>query len=154
MNRTMLTVTESANDLKHMFLHERDSRKRQRLHMLYLLASGHVARRSHLAPILGRNRSTISSWLALYEQGGLDALLAIYIPQGKAPALSPDQLDRLKQRLEHPDGFASYGEIQQWIEETLGVSMRYDAVHNLVHDKLKARPKVPRPSHEKKKPMS
>jgi hypothetical protein len=30
------------------------------------------------------------------------------------------------------------------------VSMKYDVVHNLVHDKLKARPKVPCLSHEKK----
>jgi transposase len=149
----MLTVTEPADDLKHMFLHERDSRKRQRLHMLYLLASGQVTRHSHLAPLLGRNRSTISSWLSLYEHGGLDALLAIYIPQGKPPALSPDQLDHLKQRLEQPDGFASYGEVQQWIADTFGVQMGYHAVHTLVHDKLNARPKVARPRHEKKMMM-
>ena len=55
-------------------------------------------------------------------------------------------------RLAHPDGFASYAPIQQWIHDTLGVSLKYDVVHNLVHDKLKARPKVPRLSHEKKTP--
>ncbi len=74
------------------------------------------------------------------------------MPAGKAPALTPEQLGQLQQRLAQPDGFASYGEIQQWIATTLGVSMGYHAVHTLVHDKLRARPKVARPSHEKKVP--
>jgi hypothetical protein len=30
------------------------------------------------------------------------------------------------------------------------VSLKYDVVHNLVHDRLGARPKVSRLSHEKK----
>jgi hypothetical protein len=52
--------------------------------------------------------------------------------------------------LTQPEGFASYGEIQHWIATTLGVAMGYHAVHTLVHDKLHARPKVARPSHENK----
>ncbi len=68
-------------------------------------------------------------------------------PPGKS------QLTQLQQRLEQPEGFASYGEIQQWIATTLGVEMGYHAVHTLVHDKLRARPKVARPSHEKKVPQ-
>ena len=73
-----------------------------------------------------------------------------HIPTGKTPALTPAQLAQLQQRLAQPEGFASYGEIQQWIVTTLGVQMGYHAVHTLVHDKLRARPKVARPSHEKK----
>ncbi len=80
----------------------------------------------------------------------MTALLDLYVPAGKAPALTPDQLAQLQQRLAQPDGFASYGEIQQWLATTFGVQMGYHAVHTLVHDKLRARPKVARPSHEKK----
>ena len=79
-------------------------------------------------------------------------MLDIYVPAGKAPALAPDQVEHLRQRLAHPAGFASYGEIQQWIATTFGVQLGYHAVHTLVHDKLRARPKVARPSHEKKVP--
>ena len=39
--------------------------------------------------------------------------------------------------------------IQQWIATTLGVTLGYHAVHTLVHAKLRARPKVARPSHKK-----
>ena len=150
MNRTMPIIHESADDLKARLQQERDPRKRQRLHLLYLLASGQARRRTQAAQLLGVERNTIGRWLTRYAQGGLETLLDIYIPTGKTPALSPAQLAQLQHRLAQPEGFASYGEIQQWIATTLGVQMGYHAVHTLVHDKLGARPKVARPSHEKK----
>ena len=150
MNRTMPAIHESADALKVRLQQARDHRKRQRLHLLYLLASGQARRRSQAAALLGVDRNTIGRWLTQYTQGGLDALLDIYVPAGKAPALAPAQLTPLQQRLAQPEGFASYGEIQQWIATTLGVQLGYHAVHTLVHDKLGARPKVARPSHEKK----
>src|SRR5918997_1939570 len=115
MNRTMPTIHESADDLKLRLQQERDPRKHQRLHMLYLLASGQARRRSQVAELLGLDRNTIGRWLTLYIQGGLTTLLDLYVPAGKAPALAPHQLEQLRQRLAHPEGFASYGEIQQWI---------------------------------------
>ena len=152
MNKTLPIIHESADDLKHRLQQERDPRKRQRLHLLYLLATGQARRRCQAAQLLGVERNTIGRWLTRYTQGGLDALLDVYVPAGKAPALAPQQLAQLQQRLAQPDGFASYGEIQQWIATTLGVQLGYHAVHTLVHDKLRARPKVARPSHEKKVP--
>jgi putative transposase len=150
MNRTMPTIQESADELKHRLQQEHDPRKHQRLHMLYLLASGQARRRGQVAALLGLDRNTIARWLRQYTPGGLAALLQLYVPAGKAPALSPPQREQLRQRLAQPAGFGSYGEIQQWIATTLGVRMGYHAVHTLVHDKLRARPKVARPSHEKK----
>ena len=153
MNRPMPVIHESADDLKSRLQQERDHRKRQRLHLLYLLATGQARRRSQAAALLGVDRNTVGRWLTQYRGGGLAALLAVYVPAGKRPALTPDQLAQLRQRLEQPEGFASYGEIQQWIAITFGVQMGYHAVYTLVHDKLRARPKVARPSHEKKVQM-
>jgi transposase len=150
MNKTLPPIHESAEDLKQRLHQERNQRQRQRLHALYLLASGQATNRSDVATLLGLDRNTIGRWLTQYRDGGLAALLAVYVPAGKRPALTPDQLAHLRQRLTQPDGFASYGEIQQWIATTFGVQMGYHAVHTLVHDKLRARPKVARPSHEKK----
>jgi len=150
MNKTLPIIHESADDLKQRLQQERDHRKRQRLHALYLLASGQAQNRSAVATLLGIERNTIGRWLTQYRDGGLAALLAVYVPAGQRPALTPDQVAQLRQRLQQPDGFASYSEIQQWIATTFGVQMGYHAVHTLVHDKLRARPKVARPSHEKK----
>jgi transposase len=152
MNKTLPIIHESADALKQRLHQEHDHRKRQRLHALYLLASGQAKNRSAVATLLGLDRNTVGRWLTQYRDGGLAALVAVYVPAGKRPALAPAQLAQLRQRLEQLDGFASYGEIQQWITTTFGVQMGYHAVHTLVHDKLRARPKVARPSHEKKVP--
>ena len=94
MNRIMPAIHESADELKTRLQQEHDHRKRQRLHMLYLLASGQ-ARRGHVAQLLGVDRNTIGRWLTRYTQGGLAARLAVYVPAGKAPALAPAPLTQM-----------------------------------------------------------
>ena len=119
MNKVVPTITESADELKALLKQERHHAKRQRIQLLYLLASGQARFRREAAQILGVDRTTVGTWLRLYETGGLPALLAIYIPAGKQPPLAPDQLAKLHQALQRPEGFASYGEIQRWIEVVL-----------------------------------
>jgi transposase len=150
MSYALPSIVESADDLKRRLRDERHPRKRQRLHLLFLIASRQVRSRSQLARVLGISRNTVVSWLTSYQHGGLDALLDLYVPEGKAPTLSPPQLEQLRARLAQPEGFVSYAEIQQWLHDTLAITMKYDTVHDLVHDRLGARPKVPRLSHEKK----
>jgi hypothetical protein len=64
--------------------------------------------------------------------------------------LSPVVMEALKERLRDPVGLAHYGEIHQWVEQEHGQRIKYRTLHRIVHDRLKARPKVPRPSHVKK----
>jgi len=151
MRKAVPTIHESAAHLKQLVQHERQPAKQQRLHALYLLASGQARYRHEVATLLGVDRNTVGRWLAQYDQGGLPALLAVYVPAGKAPALTPDQLAQLQQALAQPAGFASYGAIRQWIATTFGISLTYNAVHKLVRYKLRAKLKVPRPSHIKKR---
>ena len=150
MNTAVPRIHESAEDLKRLLNQERHPAKHQRLHALYLLASGQARSRITVAALLGVSRGTIGRWLAAYAQGGLAALLAIYIPAGKAAALSPAQRAQLQAALDRPEGFASYGAIQQWIAQEFGVQMGYHAVYKLVRSTLRAKLKVPRPVHEKK----
>jgi len=56
----------------------------------------------------------------------------------------------LRQRLAHPDGFASYKAIWQWLQRDYGLSIAYKTVHKLVRYRLRAKLKVPRKSHIKK----
>jgi Homeodomain-like domain len=78
---------EDAATLKQRLQREHDGRKRPRLQMLYLLVSGQAHTRRDVAQLLGVHRNTIGHWLAIYKAGGLDALLALYVPVGKP--LSP-----------------------------------------------------------------
>jgi transposase len=150
MRRKVPAIKEEGGALKQQMQGERDGRKRQRLHMLYLFASGQAQERQVAARLLGVERNTVGRWLSTYEQGGLEALLAVYIPTGKVAAVEGANLAQLQQALAQPQGFGSYGEIQTWLVQTLGIEMEYQAVHKLVRYKLGAKLKVARPSHPQK----
>ena len=151
MNKALPPIHESGAELKELLTREQRREKQQRLHALYLLATGQARSRITVASLLGVSRDTIGRWLTTYAQGGLAALLDSYIPAGKAPALALQHRTRLQVALARPEGFASYGAVQQWIADELGVQMRYHAVHRLVRYTLRAKLKVPRPVHIKKR---
>ena len=151
MRHPLPTISESADELKAHFTQERHPAKRLRLHALYLLASDQAHSRQEVARLLGVDRNTVGRWLTAYRDGGLAALLTVYVPAGKRKPLTPDQLQTLQHALAQPQGFASFGALQQWIAATFGVQLTYNATRKLVRYKLGAKLKVPRPSHQKKR---
>ena len=115
MRQAMPPITEQAADLKQRLRREHDRHKQPRLQMLYLLASGQARERQEVARLLGVHRNTIGRWLAVYAAGGLEALLATYVPPGKPVSLAPQVLASLEQALHRPEGFASYEALRQWV---------------------------------------
>lgn len=150
MSRAFPSITESSDELKAQMKQETEPLKRQRLHLLYLVASGQADSRTDAATTLGVHRNTVGRWLDRYEQAGLASLLQVTPPPGAVPALNADQVATLRDRLAEPNGFASYGEVQAWLKQTFGVDMKYQATHKLVRYKLGAKLKVARPTHPKK----
>jgi hypothetical protein len=53
MRKALPVITEVVETLKQRLQHERDGRKKPRLQMLYLLASGQAQRRREVAQLLG-----------------------------------------------------------------------------------------------------
>ena len=152
MNKSLPTITESFAALQRRLRMEPEAEKRQRLLALYLLASGQARSRLAVAQLLAVHRHTVSAWLTLYEGGGLKALLTIHKAPGKVSTLPPSVLEKLRARLTQPQGFASYGQIRQYLTQEHHLSLSYSAVHALVRYKLRAKPKAPRRSHPKKSP--
>ncbi|PDV98243.1 helix-turn-helix domain-containing protein [Candidatus Viridilinea mediisalina] len=150
MNRAAPSITESAEELKALLKAEDDTKQAQRLHMLYLFASNQVKTRKEAAAILGVHRDTIGAWVAQYAAGGRDALLDVYVAAGRAPSITPEVEVALREALANPSGFASYSEIVNWLWKEHGIRLAYSTVHTLVRYKLNARPKVARPSNQKK----
>jgi transposase len=150
MNRTIPLIQEDVTTLKRLLSQERDAGRQQRLHALFLLASGQARSRQQAATLLGVHRHTIGTWLSRYAAGGLPALLTIGKPPGTTPHLTAAQTEQVRAALARPEGFASYGAVQAWIAQTFGVRMSYAAVHKLVRYRLGATLKVTRPSHLKK----
>ena len=151
MNKKVPEITESAADLKGLLRQAKKKHEIQRLNALYLLKSGTAKNRVEVAKILGVDRTSVGTWLAAYETGGLQKLLKRGYAPGRVPILTETQQNILRKALETPEGFTSYVQVQEYIAQTFGVEMNYKAVYAMVHDKWGAKLKVPRPSQEKKR---
>ena len=150
MNKKVPEITESVEDLKSLLRQAKKKHEIQRLNALYLLKSGAAKNRIQVAKLLGVDRTSVGTWLAAYETGGLTELLKRGYAPGRVPILTEQQQTLLRKALEKPEGFHSYVQIQEYIAQTFGVEMNYKAVYAMVHDKWGAKLKVPRSSHEKK----
>jgi transposase len=152
MYQPLPPITEDRETLEDRLRRERDPKRKPRLHLLVLLKSGQVTSRSDAAAHLAVHRNTVAVWLRRYRAGGLEALLTY--KEAGAPAgqktLPPAVFAQLQARLATASGFASYGELQQWLREEFGLDVPYPTLHGIVRYQLKAKLKRPRPSHAKK----
>ncbi len=143
-------IAESSTDLRQQLQREHDGRKKSRLQMLYLLASGQAHTRQDVAALLGVSRNTVGRWLTSYQRGGLANLLNMYVPAGKQPSLPPHVLVSIEQALHRPEGFSSYHDLRHWVEHTHQIQVKYKTLYTIVRTKFNAKLQVPRPSHTKK----
>ena len=151
MNIKPPQITESVSELKSLLRKKSIGYQKQRLTAIYLFRSGQVTTRPQAADILGVHRKTIGHWLSTYETEGLDVLLDRDYSPGRPTRLSKEQQEQLRSELEKPEGFSSYQQVADYIEETFGVKMHYKTVHALVRYKWNAKLKVPRKTHKKKR---
>jgi transposase len=150
MYKALPPITERAGELQQRLRAEKDSQKRQRLQALYLLATGQATSRLQVADLLAVHRHTVRAWLAVYEDGGVGALLTIRKPPGKRSLLTPAVRTKLQARLQRPRGFGSYRELQQYLATDHHIRLAYSTVHGIARYQLRAKPKSPRRSHPKK----
>jgi transposase len=150
MRKALPVITEALESLKQRLQRERDGRKKPRLQMLYLLASGRAQTRQDVAQLLGVHHNTIGRWLAIYEAGGLAALLDVYMPAGTPVSLPPEVLAALEQALRQSAGFASYEALRQWVKQTHHLEVNDHTLYTIVRKRFKAKLKVPRSGHTKK----
>lgn len=148
--KALPVIREDAATLKQRLQREHDGRKKPRLQMLYLLASGQARTRQAVAQLLGVHRNTVGHWLAIDEARGLEALLDLYVPAGKPLSLPPGVLAALEQALRQPTGFASYEALRQWVQQHHHLDVKYHTLDTIIRTKLQAKLKGPRPSHTKK----
>lgn len=155
LNQTLPVIKEKAEELLTRRQQERDERRRERLHALWLVAVGVAGSRADLARQLGRNRETVSRWLGDYAQGGLAALLRAPRPPGPASQggirLPPEVRAAVRARLAQPKGERGYLALWRWALAEHALAHSYAHFHRWVHDRLGATLKVARKSHGQKK---
>jgi transposase len=156
MNKRIPKIKDNLDELQSRLQKEKDSDRKQRIHMLVLLKSGQARTKKEVAKHLAVHRNTIKDWLIKYETNGIDGLLEVKPlgqPKGQR-SLTNNVLSSLKQRLDDPSGFGSYIELKSWLTETHEVSIKYHTLYRIVHYEQKAKLKVPRRSHIKKTQMT
>ena len=147
-------IVESIDELKKALQYSRSASSKERLQVIYWLKSGQVTSRSEIGERLGRDPATITRWIKKYKSGGIRELLSVKKAPGKTPMLTLENLERLEEKLSEPKGFKSYGQIQEWLLNELGINMAYKTVYQLVRYKLGAKLKVPRPQSLEQNPLS
>jgi transposase len=124
---------------------------KERLQVLYWLKQEKAPSISKIAKAIGRHRGTLQEWLRTYRAEGLPGLERVKSSPGGGNRVIPKWAEEaLSKRLQEPEkGFDSYGAVQQWLSETLGVAAEYHAVYQMTRYRLKAKLKVARPRHYK-----
>ena len=144
-----LEIKESIEELKKLLRIQKTGAAKERVQWLYLLKSEQAQTMEQASQILGRHRVTVQKWAKKYRDGGIEGLLE-QKPKTGRPSQLPDWAEQaLEKRLQQEDGFNTYHEIGEWLEENLGITASYNTVHYWVHYRLKASPKVVRPQSSK-----
>ena len=146
-----IEIEEGVEKIKELLTKQKSSKSQERLLVVYWLKSGQAKTVEELAALSGHHRTTISRWLNQYRSGGILELLNIKKSTGRQRMIPPEIETHLREELKDPEGFESYQEVKVWLKAIWDIEMSYTGVHKLVRYRLKAKLKVPRPSHVKQK---
>lgn len=147
---TAIEVKESLDELTQQLCQVKSPSAKERLQVLYWLKQDNAPSISAIAKAVGKHRNTLQTWLSMYREGGVEAMLEIKKSPGGVRVIPGWAEAALAKRLQEPEhGFASYGAVQQWLAESLGVEAEYHAVYQMTRYRLKAKLKVARPQNSK-----
>lgn len=150
---TSVEVKESLEALAAQLQQAKTPKEKERLQVLYWLKQDNPPSISTLAKAIGKHRNTLQTWLMLYRSSGIEAMLEVKKSPGGVRVIPQWAEDALAKRLQDPQhGFASYGAVQQWMSETLGIEAEYHAVYQMTRHRLRAKLKVARPQNCKQDP--
>jgi transposase len=149
-----INIEESTEELLSLRRKVKDPLAQARLRAYYLYKTGQCEDYADIAQQLGYERHAVGRWFQHYKQHGLSASLKINKGgAGKASVINEEVLSALRAKLSNPQHyFTSYKQIQQWLEETYGISLKYSWIHEIVRYQLGAKLKVVRKSNIKKNP--
>jgi len=78
--QTNLEIQESTESLRTLMNQQKTSLRHAKIQALYLLKLEAVETIAQLSTLIGRDCSTVESWLDLYQQEGIEGLLGIKKP--------------------------------------------------------------------------
>lgn len=143
----------SATELKALYRAERDGRRRQRLHALWLMREG-AHTMAEVGTLVGSCERSVQRWLDWYRAGGLPTLDTHRLGQAGGVVARVTLEDQAILAAYAADGtFRTIDEVRQWVEVTFGIAYSYWGMRSLL-DRLKIHAKVPRPVNPKADPAA
>lgn len=146
---TCVEVKESLDNLAARVRHAESASAKERLQVLYWLKQDNAPSISEIAKAVGKHRNTVQTWLSMYRDGGVEAMLNVKKSPGGVRVIPLWAEAALAKRLQEPEGFQSYGAVQQWLADTLGIAAEYHTVYQMTRYRLNAKLKVARPQNDK-----
>jgi transposase len=143
-------IKEESEELRKMLLSEKDGRKKERIHILYLFKTGICKTIGDIAEKTGRNRNTVSGRIKKYKAGGLGLLCKREASPGRRTLLTEDETAIIKEKLCDPAGFGSYHKIYEYVENKTGKKINKKTLYHLCHYRLNAVSRVPGPYNPKR----
>jgi len=146
-----LEVKESREELLELQAKQTNSSLINRIQMLLLIKQGSFSYQTELSNALPYNLRAIVSWLKLYREGGIDALLTYERGGNRRAALSGKVYEQVKELLNDPkSAITSYIELHEFVKGQ-GVDIKYKALYKFIREHFNPRFKVGRKSNVKKK---
>jgi transposase len=151
--RIEITIKESREELQKL-VRSCAYYLRPRLKMLLALQGG-LLTTQELVATLKVNKNSIAEWKKTYRASGLQALLQDQRGGNRPSILNGEQKRQLAAKLSHPkEGFTSYKQAQQWINETFSLAMNYFVVNQYLKRCFRTKLKVGRKSHVQKEALA
>ncbi len=153
LNNLKKKIKEDKEELLEMMKYERNSNKRNKIHLLYLVKTEEQIKITEISKIIKRPRTRIYKWFKLYEEEGIEGYLKKIDYNRHKSKLNGEKLEKLERILkEEGKGFSSFKEAYRYVNEVLNVKLAYISVYKILVNKLKAKLKVVRPVNENKDP--
>jgi len=148
----LIVESEMRQEIESRFRRTKDVRERERLEVLRLACTGQYTL-AEMADETGRARSVVATWLTKFKREGLDAMLARAKPGASASPLHDGQIQADLQTEIAAGNFRTAKQLMGWLQKKHGVQLTLWGAYYWLR-KCRAKLKVPRPVHLKKKPMA
>ena len=145
-------IREDSGYPKKMMLQEKNGRKKERIHVLYLFKTGICGTIGDIAEKIGRNRNTVSGRIKKYKAGGIGLLCKRDASPGRTSVLTDDEKNMIKEKPGDVRGSGSYNEIYEYVGSGTGKKINKKTLYHICHYGLNAVSRVPGPYNPEQNP--
>ena len=144
----LILDTAAKADVDRRFEETSDVREQERLQAVRLAESGHHTY-AEIARIVGRSTTTLQTWFAKLEAGGVDGLLERSGGPGRTSEIGTPKIQKALQKGLREGRWMSEPQLAAWLEERHGIRLKPRSLYYWIK-KCAGALKVPRPVHTKK----